>query len=86
MGIAAVIAYSNRDLGDPGISPNEFLHVVFPSGIASVTITGDPAGKSFVLDDATITTPAASVPEPTSILFLSLGLALGILRRRHIHL
>ncbi len=71
-------------LGDTGSSPNEFLQVGFPSGISSVTITGDPAGTSFVLDDATITTAAASVPEPSSIiLFLSVlgGLALAARKR-----
>jgi hypothetical protein len=76
-------------LGDPGSGPNEFLAVNFPSGISSVTITGDPAGTSFVLDDATITTASVSVPEPSSIvLLLSVlgGVALAGLRKRHIHL
>jgi hypothetical protein len=41
------------------------------------------------LDDATITTAAAPVPEPSSIiLFLSVlgGLALAASQKRHIHL
>jgi hypothetical protein len=72
-------------LGDPGSSPNEFLQVDFPSGISSVTITGDPAGTSFVLDDATITT---ATPEPSSIILLSslfASAAIAALRKRHIH-
>jgi hypothetical protein len=76
-------------LGDPGSGPNEFLAVNFPSGTSSVTITGDLAGTSFVLDDATITTASVSVPEPSSIvLLLSLlgGVALAALRKQHIHL
>jgi hypothetical protein len=76
-------------LGDPASSPNEFLGVSFPNGISRVIITGDPAGTSFVLDDATITTPAASVPEPSSIiLFLSVlgSVAIAALQKRHIHL
>jgi hypothetical protein len=51
--------------GDPGSSPNEFIQLSFTGGISSVTITGDPAGGSFVLDDATYTTSSApAVPEP----------------------
>jgi hypothetical protein len=66
--------------GDPGSSPNEFLEVIFASGISSVTITGDPAGGSFVLDDATITPlgGSESVPEPaTSVPLASAAIALG---------
>lgn len=75
-------------LGDPGSNPNEFLQVAFPSGISSVTISGDPAGTSFVLDDATIMA-VSSVPEPASIiLFLSSlwGAAIAARRKQHIHL
>ena len=75
--------------GDPLSSPNEFLQVTFPSGISSVTITGDPAGTSFVLDDATIGTATSSVPEPSSlILLLSVlgGMAITAIRKQHIHL
>jgi hypothetical protein len=57
-------------LGDPGSSPNEFLQVAFPSGISSVTITGDPAGTSFVLDDAMYSASATTVPEPRSTIVL----------------
>lgn len=59
--------------GDPGSTPNEYFQVAFAPGIASVTITGDPTGSSFTLDDATITT--SGVPEPSSVLFLATGLA-----------
>jgi hypothetical protein len=57
--------------GDPGSSPNEFLHVSFAGGISSVTITGDPGGSSFTLDDATID----STPEPSSVILLLTVLA-----------
>jgi len=72
-------------LGDPGSSPNEFIQLVFAGGISSVTITGDPLGGSFALDDATITTAASSVPEPASALLLLAvigGAAITALRSR----
>src|ERR1035437_3971912 len=65
--------------GDFGSSANEFLSVSFASGISSVTIAGDPAGGSFVLDDAAITT----VPEPNSlVLFLTCTAGLLAFRKR----
>lgn len=79
---SATSAFSSNDalFGDPGSGPNEFLQVSFASGISSVTITGDPAGGSFVLDDATITT-TSSVPEPNSLLLL-LTISAGLLAFR----
>jgi hypothetical protein len=65
--------------GDPGSSPDEFLEVSDAAGISSVTITGDPAGGSFTMDNATITSlPANSVPEPGTGLLLFLGLAQSV--------
>jgi hypothetical protein len=62
--------------GDPGSMPDEFLEVSDASGISSVTITGDPGGDSFTMDDATITSlPSNSVPEPSTGFLLFLGLA-----------
>ncbi|MGI8743070.1 MAG: PEP-CTERM sorting domain-containing protein [Bryobacteraceae bacterium] len=61
--------------GNAGSSPNEPLSVNFAAGISKVTIKGDPNGGSFVLDDATLTTPTApAVPEPASILLILSGL------------
>ena len=48
--------------GVAGSSPNELISVNFIGGISEVTITGDPAGSSFTLDDATITTPKSVDP------------------------
>jgi hypothetical protein len=70
----AVSAFSNNEAlsGDAGSSPNEFLQVSSAGGISSLTITGDLAGGSFVLDDATFTSGSSTVPEPNSLaLFLS---------------
>lgn len=80
---SATSAFSSNDalFGDPGSSPNEFLQVNFASGISSVTITGDPLGGSFVMDDVTYAT--ASVPEPSSaFLFLSGAVTMFTLRRK----
>ena len=57
--------------GDPGSSPNEFLQISSPAGFTQVTITGDPNGGSFVMDDISF----GSVPEPGSYALLLLGTA-----------
>ena len=62
--------------GDPGSHSNEFLQVLDPSGLSSVTITGAPGGGSFTLDDATVT-PAA-VPEVSTVVSTGLLLLLGL--------
>jgi hypothetical protein len=79
---SAVSAFFSNDalFGDPGSSPNEFLQVFFATGISGVTIAGDQAGGSFVMDDASIATPTA-VPEPNS-LFLLLTSVAGLLALR----
>jgi hypothetical protein len=59
-------------------SNNEALSA---GGVSSVTITGDPGGGSFVMDDVTYTTPEATVPEPGSIFLLLTGTA-GLLAFR----
>jgi len=67
--------------GDPGSSPNELLALSFAGGISSVSISGDPLGGSFVLDDVTVEPLATTVPEPNSTLLCISGvLAVGALR------
>jgi len=76
-------AFSNNEAlsGDPGSSPNEFLQLSLASGISSITITGDPAGGSFVVDDLSFA--SSFVPEPSSILLrLSARIRQGGLIRR----
>ena len=78
----ATSLFSSNDAlsGDTGSSPNEFLQVTSDLGISSITITGDPAGSSFVMDDVSITSAA---PEPTSLfLFVTGALGIGALRRK----
>lgn len=69
--------------GGPGSSPNELIQVGFAAGISSVTIIGDPAGGSFVMDDMTYTSGASAVPEPGAlVLVLSGNIILVSLRRK----
>jgi hypothetical protein len=76
VGSAVSAFFSNLALsGDSGSSPNEFLQVSYAGGISSVTITGDPAGGSFVVDDAVFNAGSTSaVPEPATLLLAALGL------------
>lgn len=76
----AFSAFSNNLAlsGDPGSSPNEFLSLAFAGGISSVTITGDPSGSSFVMDDATYST----VPEPSSVILILANFAMIVVIRR----
>jgi len=83
VGQAVSVFSSNLALsGDPGSSPNELLSVAFAGGISSISITGDPLGGSFTLDDATFESAAAEVPEPGTLSFLTAGSILFALRRR----
>ena len=77
--------FSNNEAlsGAPDSSPNELLQISSLSGISRVIITGDPAGGSFALDDATYSTTSATVPEPSSWpLLFSAILILAITRMR----
>ena len=77
-------AFANNEAlsGDPGSTPNEFLAVSFPSGIAFAIITADPLGGSFALDDLTYTPVTTAISEPTSVvLFLSV-IAIPLAKRQ----
>jgi len=84
-------AFQNNELlsGDAGSSPNEMLSVA-AKNISRVTITGDPGGTSFVLDDLTFSPSTTSfVPEPgtgplASALIAALLVASSIRRYRRI--
>jgi hypothetical protein len=60
--------FSDNDalFGDPGSSPNELIELIYAGGMSSVTITGDPLGGSFTMDDVTYGNKVSSVPEPGS--------------------
>jgi hypothetical protein len=83
---SATSAFSSNDAlyGDPGSSPNEFISISDAGGISSITITGDPAGDSFVMDDLTFTPiTTTSAPEPSSgLLLLTSAIVLMAFHRR----
>jgi len=67
--------------GDPGSSPNEFIDLGFAGGISSVTITGDPLGGSFTMDDMSYT---PGVPEPnTRVIILTWAIILILYHKRN---
>lgn len=77
---SAASLFSSNDalFGDSGSRPNEFIDLTSASAISSVTITGDPIGGSFTLDDATYMPEQVAVaPEPASF-FLLLTAATGL--------
>ncbi len=61
-----------------GNAPDELIALSYAAGFDSVTITGDPAGGSFVMDDVVYDTsstpPVSVVPEPGGIALASLGI------------
>jgi PEP-CTERM motif len=70
--------------GEVGSTPNEFLQFTSVTGIGSITITADPGGNSFTLDDLTLT-PLANgtpVPEPTTLVLVLTGAAAAWRRTR----
>jgi hypothetical protein len=79
-----VSAFSINDVsgGAPGSAPNEFLSVS-GADIASVTLTENPAGGVFTLDDLSFSAAARAIPEPASIALFGAALtALGARRLR----
>ena len=80
----ATSLFSSNDalFGDPGSSPNEFLKISSAAGISSVTITGDPGGSSFVLDDISY---APQIPEPSGLALILVGFATTVVIRRQNH-
>lgn len=64
--------------GAPGSSPNELLVLSVTTGISRITVSGDPLGGSFALDDVRVTT---IIPEPASLTLLLTG-SLALIRFR----
>jgi hypothetical protein len=74
----ATSLFSSDDalFGDPGSSANELIELDYAGGISSITITGDPAGGSFVMDDLTYVTQGTTLPEPTTLGLMFIGIVL----------
>lgn len=74
--VAAATSLSSSNMalsGEAGSAPNEFIAVKHDPGIYSVTISGDPVGSSFVLDNAILVTKEVPTPESSSWLLLCIG-------------
>lgn len=87
--LSATSAFSDNTnfFGEFGSAPNELLSLNYAAGISRVTISGDPFGYSFVMDDAKFVTaaPALAVSAPDSIsLFLFGGVLLMLVLRSHL--
>src|SRR5262249_24123180 len=84
--LSMVSKFSNNEAlsGVVGSSPNEFINLSFSSGISKITITGDPGGTSFTLDDLTIHTIPTVSDSGSSIflLFITALLLLGFRWKR----
>src|ERR1017187_2286275 len=78
---SATSLFSNNESlsGISGSSPNELLQLSSAGAISFVTISGDPAGGSFALDDAVVTSLPTGVPEPGGASFALLGIGVFIL-------
>jgi hypothetical protein len=72
--------FSNNEAlsGTAGSSPNELLQVSSAGGIARLTITGDPSGSSFTMDDIGYTVPVTSIPLLSQPLLAILALLLAM--------
>jgi hypothetical protein len=73
--------FSNNEAlsGAVGSSPNELLQVSSTGGIVRITITGDPAGSSFTMDDISYTSPPTSIPLLAPPILMLLALLLGMI-------
>jgi Subtilase family len=74
--------FSNNEAlsGDLGSSPSEFIKLGFAAGISSITITGDPLGSSFTMDDITYTSGTSTIPEPRALPVVFVGMIIIFLR------
>ena len=63
--VASATSLFSENFTSSGNPPNELVGVSFATGFDSVTITGDPAGGSFVMDDLTFDTSTSGTGSPT---------------------
>ncbi len=82
--VASSSSAFNQNYVSSGNPANELLSLNFASGIDHVTLTGDPSGGSFVLDDISFNTTISTTqtPEPSTFILFSGALVLIISRNR----
>lgn len=79
--VASASSLFSENYTSSGNPSNEFMELAFVGGISSVTITGDPSGGSFVVDDISYDLGGSSVPtipEPSTIWLLSTGIVASL--------
>lgn len=84
--IAILMSAVEQNFTSSGNSPNEFIQLSYSQGFSFVTIAGDPAGGSFVMDDVTFQTSLpvnGNAPEPAAVFLVMTGLlVVGAVSRR----
>ena len=78
--LATATSAFSQNFVSSGNPPNELISLSSTTGMTSITITGDPLGQSFALDDVSLTT-AATVPEPGELSLIVTGVLLVIGRQ-----
>jgi hypothetical protein len=75
--VATATSLLSSNFVSSGNAPNELVQLSFAGGIDHLTISGNPNGLSFVVDDITFNTvdtvPPAVVPEPGTLLLIGTG-------------
>ena len=76
--LASVTSGFNENFLSSGNAPNEFLEVTSLLNIRACHVSQEiPLVAPWFLDDMTLTTPAASIPEPSTLSLLALGAVLS---------
>jgi hypothetical protein len=68
--VASATSLFSENFVSSGNPANELITVAFAGGFSSVTITGDPSGGSFTMDDLTYAAGTSTVPEGPFTLLL----------------
>jgi hypothetical protein len=84
--LPAVNSLFSANFVSSGNPPNELIEISSAAGFDSITITGDPIGGSFVLDNLMYqpgSQTSQSVPEPSTLVLSSVGLGLLFFMRQY---
>ena len=79
--LATATSGFSQNFVSSGNQPNELISLASATGMSFVTITGNPTGGSFALDDVSIT-PVPGVPEPDALWLILAGGCVLLIRHR----